>query len=31
MLESIWNWFLDLTSKLVIPDWGGLILLLPVG
>ncbi len=31
MLEQIWNWFLDLTSKLVIPDWGGLILLLPVG
>jgi plastocyanin len=31
MLEQIWNWFLDLTSKLVIPDWGGLVALLPVG
>jgi plastocyanin len=31
VLQSIWDWFLDLTSKLVIPDWGGLIALLPVG
>jgi plastocyanin len=31
MLDQIWTWFLDLTSKLVIPDWGGLIALLPVG
>ena len=32
MLEQIWNGFLDLTSQLVIPDWGKLIVLaLPVG
>ena len=32
MLERIWNGFLDLTSQLVIPDWGRLIALaLPVG
>ena len=31
VLQGVWNWFLDLTSKLVIPDWGGLIALLPVG
>jgi plastocyanin len=31
MLDQIWNWFLDLTSKLVTPDWGALIALLPVG
>ena len=31
VLQNVWNWFLDLTSKLVIPDWGGLIALLPVG
>jgi plastocyanin len=30
MLEPIWNGILEFTSKLVIPDWGGLILLLPV-
>jgi plastocyanin len=32
MLEQIWNGFLDLTSQLVIPDWGRLVALaLPVG
>ncbi len=32
MLQQIWNGFLDLTSQLVIPDWGRLIALaLPVG
>jgi plastocyanin len=31
MLDQIWTWFLDLTSKAVIPDWGALIALLPVG
>ncbi|MGZ8515129.1 MAG: aa3-type cytochrome oxidase subunit IV [Candidatus Limnocylindrales bacterium] len=32
MLEQIWNGFLDLTSQLVIPDWGKLVALaLPVG
>ncbi|HET9522394.1 MAG TPA: cupredoxin domain-containing protein [Candidatus Limnocylindrales bacterium] len=30
MLESIWNGILEFTSKLVIPDWPGLIALLPV-
>jgi plastocyanin len=30
MLEPIWNDILEFTSKLVIPDWPGLILLLPV-
>jgi plastocyanin len=30
MLEPIWNGILEFTSKLVIPDWSGLILLLPV-
>jgi plastocyanin len=31
MLEDIWNGFLDLTSQFVMPDWGGLVALLPVG
>jgi plastocyanin len=32
MLEQIWNGVLDLTSQLVIPDWGRLVALaLPVG
>jgi plastocyanin len=32
MLQQIWNGFLDLTSQLVIPDWGQLVALaLPVG
>jgi plastocyanin len=32
MLEQLWNGFLDLTSQLVIPDWGRLVALaLPVG
>jgi len=31
MLDRIWNSILDVTSKLVIPDWGSLIALLPVG
>jgi plastocyanin len=30
MLEQIWNGILEFTSKLVIPDWPGLIALLPV-
>jgi plastocyanin len=30
MLEPIWNDILEFTSKLVIPDWSGLIVLLPV-
>jgi len=31
MLEEIWNGFLDLTSQFVMPDWGGLVALMPVG
>jgi plastocyanin len=31
VLEDLWNGILDLTSKLVIPDWGALIALIPVG
>lgn len=31
MLEDLWNSFLELTAQLVIPDWGVLIGLLPVG
>jgi plastocyanin len=31
MLDEIWNGFLELTSLFVIPDWGGLVALLPVG
>ena len=30
MLEDLWNGILELTSRFVIPDWGGLIALLPV-
>jgi hypothetical protein len=29
-LQSLWNGLLELTSKLVIPDWNALIALLPV-
>ncbi len=31
MLEDIWNALLDLTSQFVMPDWGGLVALMPVG
>lgn len=31
MLEQLWNGFLELTAQVVIPDWGVLIGLLPVG
>jgi plastocyanin len=30
MLEDIWNGILELTSQFVMPDWGGLIALLPI-
>ena len=30
LLQNIWNSILDFTKLLVIPDWGGLIALLPV-
>jgi hypothetical protein len=29
-LANLWNQLLDLTSKLVIPDWGSLVGLLPI-
>jgi hypothetical protein len=29
-LNNLWNQAIDLTSRFVIPDWGGLIALLPV-
>ena len=31
MLEQLWNGILELVARFVIPDWGGLIALLPVG
>ncbi|MDO8485158.1 MAG: cytochrome c oxidase subunit 4 [Candidatus Limnocylindrales bacterium] len=31
MLEQLWNGILELVSQFVIPDWGGLVALLPVG
>jgi plastocyanin len=31
MFEDLWNGILDLTEKLVIPDWGSVIAMLPVG
>ncbi len=30
-VQSAWNGILGLTEKLVIPDWGGLVALIPVG
>ncbi len=30
MLDDIWNGFLELTARFVIPDWGAVIALLPV-
>ena len=29
-LQQLWNAFLDLTAKLVIPDWGALVALIPI-
>ncbi len=29
-LEQIWNQILDLTAKLILPDWGGLVGALPI-
>lgn len=31
MLEQLWNGILEMLARFVIPDWGGLIALLPVG
>ncbi len=30
MIEDLWNSFIELSSKLVIPDWGALIDLIPI-
>ena len=30
MLEDLWTSILEFTSQFVIPDWGGLIAMLPV-
>jgi plastocyanin len=30
-IQQAWSAFLDLSSKLVIPDWGGLVALMPIG
>ena len=30
MLEDLWNGILEFTAQFVIPDWGGLIALLPI-
>jgi hypothetical protein len=30
MLEDLWDYILDFTAQFVIPDWGGLIALLPI-
>lgn len=29
-IENVWDAILDLTSRLVMPDWGGLVALIPV-
>jgi hypothetical protein len=29
-LEQVWNGLIDFTSKLVVPDWGALVNLLPI-
>jgi hypothetical protein len=29
-VESVWNGILDLLSRLVLPDWGGLVALIPL-
>jgi len=31
MLEDIWNGILEVSAKLVIPDWGALVNLIPIG
>ena len=31
MLEDIWNSLLELSSQFIIPDWGALVGLIPVG
>jgi plastocyanin len=30
-IQDLWNAILDLTAKLVIPDWAGLVALIPIG
>jgi plastocyanin len=31
MIQDLWSQFLEFTSKLVVPDWGALVALIPVG
>ena len=31
MIEDLWTQFIAFTSKLVVPDWGALVALIPVG
>ncbi len=31
MIEELWSQFIEFTSKLIVPDWGALIALIPVG
>jgi len=31
MLEDIWNWLIGLSSQFIIPDWGALVALIPLG
>ena len=31
MIQDIWSQFIEFTSKLVVPDWGALVNLIPVG
>ena len=30
MIQELWTQFLAFTSKLVVPDWGALVALIPV-
>ena len=31
MIQELWTQFIEFTSKLVVPDWGALVALIPVG
>src|SRR5574338_1477303 len=31
MIEELWSQFIEFTSKLVVPDWGALVGLIPIG
>ena len=30
MIQELWTQFLEFTSKLVVPDWGALVALIPI-